>query len=130
MKILKRENWWIWLLLMFFGGGTEIFVLAALLDCYKKGEWYSKPIYWILGFVTLFFPAFIMILVLYVQMLCRAAAKLKVSGSEIYLSPYIWLIGLIVPIFGWIFVIIMFIYLHIFCLVSLYEGNGEIYIEK
>lgn len=130
MKILKRENWWIWLLLMLFGSGTEIFVLAALLDCYKKGEWYSKAKYWLIGLACFIIPFFIMIMVFYIQMLCRSAAKLKVSGSEIYLSPYIWLIALIVPIFGWIFIAGMAIYLHIFCIVALHNGNGDVYAEK
>ena len=130
MKILKRENWWIWLLLLLFSSGSEKFVLGALLDCYDKDSWYAKPKYWIIGTLCFILPLFLMILVFYVQITCQAAAKLKVQGSEIYLSPYIWLLGLIIPVIGWIFDLIMFIYLQIFILVKLHEGQGEVYIEK
>lgn len=30
MKILKRENWWIWLLLTLFSQGSSTLVLGAL----------------------------------------------------------------------------------------------------
>ena len=42
MKILKKENWWIWLLLLLFSQGSSTFVLGALLDVYDKKEWYTK----------------------------------------------------------------------------------------
>ena len=42
MKILKRENWWIWLLLMLFSSGSSNIVLGALLDVYDKNAWYAN----------------------------------------------------------------------------------------
>lgn len=42
MYLLKRENWWIWLLLAFLSGGSSILVLGALLNIYKKDAWYAK----------------------------------------------------------------------------------------
>lgn len=71
-----------------------------------------------------------MISIFYLQILCQTAAKLKVKGSEIYLSYYIWLLCLIVPIFGWILLIVMFIYLHIYIIVALHDGNGEVFIKE
>lgn len=130
MKILKKENWWIWLLLMFFSGGSDTFVLGALLDCYDKEAWYAKGKNWLIGFLCFIIPGIIMVFIFHIEILCQAAAKLKVKGSEIYLSPYIWLLLLIVPVFGWILFIVMFLYLHIYILVSLNKGNGEDYIEK
>lgn len=128
MKILKKENWWIWLLLMFFSSGSDIFVLGALTDCYSKDAWYANWKNWLIGFLCFIFPGLIMIGIFHLQILCQLAAKLNVKGKEIYLSPYIWLLFLIIPIFGWIMLIVMFIYLHIYILVALYEGNGETYI--
>ena len=129
MKILKKENWWIWLLLMLFSSGSEIFVLGALLDCYNKNSWYAKWQNWLLGFACFLVPGLIMVMIFHIQILCQAAAKLNVKGMEIYLSPYIWLLCIIVPIIGWILMMTMFIYLHIYILVALHDGNGEKYIE-
>lgn len=127
MKILKKENWWIWLLLMFFSGGSDVFSLGALLGCYNKDAWYAKGKNWLLGFLCLIFPGIIMIGIFHLQILCLSAAKLDVKGKEIYLSPYIWLLCLIIPFFGWIMFIVMFIYLHIYILIALHDGNGEKY---
>lgn len=128
MKILKKENWWIWLLLMLFSSGSDIFVLGALTDCYDKEAWYAKWKNWLIGFLCFIIPGLVMIFIFHLQILCQAAAKLDVKGKEIYLSPYIWLLCLIIPILGWILFIVMFIYLHIYILVALYDGNGEKYI--
>ena len=65
MKILKEDNWWIWLLLALFSSGSSTLVLGALLDVYDKNAWYAKKKYWILGLVCLFVPFVIMLLVFY-----------------------------------------------------------------
>lgn len=130
MKLLKRENWWIWLLLTLFSGGSSVVSLAALLDCYDNNAWYAKPKNWLIGLLCFIFPIFIMISVFSIELLCLTAAKLKVPGKEIYLSPYIWLLCVIVPILGWIMLAVMTLYLEIWIIVSLYRGNGEEYIEK
>lgn len=130
MNILKKENWWIWLLLMFFSGGSDVFCLGALCDCFSKDAWYAKGRNWAIGFLCFLIPGLMMISIFYLQILCQTAAKLKVKGSEIYLSYYIWLLCLIVPIFGWILLIVMFIYLHIYIIVALHDGNGEVFIKE
>lgn len=127
MNILKRENWWVWLLVMLFSGGAGVIVLAALLDCYDKDAWYAKPKNWIIAAVCFIFPAFIMLGVFMIQMLCQVSAKLEVPGSELYLSPYVWLVFLIVPILGWIFFYVILMYLNIWNIVMLYKGAGEKY---
>lgn len=129
MKILKRENWWVWLLITLFSNGTGTIVLAALLDCFDKDAWYAKPKNWILGLVCFIFPFFIMLEVFAIQMLCQVCAKLKVPGSELYLSPFMWIICMIIPIFGWIFLCVALLYLTIWQIVMLYKGNGEEYIK-
>lgn len=128
MKILKRENWWIWLLLTLFSQGSSTFVLGALLDVYKKDAWYAKWQYWLIGALCFLFPVAIMTSIFSIQILCLTAAKLNVPGKELYLSPYVWVIGLIIPIIGWACLIAGLLYLEIYILVALYKGNAEKYI--
>ena len=128
MKILKRENWYIWLLLALFSSGTSTLVLGALLDVYRKDAWYTKWYYWVLGLVFII-PFVIMLVVFYLEITCKTSAKLDVSGKEIYLSPYTWLLCAIIPIIGWLFALIMLVYINIDILYRLYLGNGEKYID-
>lgn len=128
MNILKKENWWIWLLLLLFSNGTSPLVLGALLNVYNKDAWYKKWYYWILGLVFFLIPFIIMMYVFYLQILTLSAAKLNVKGKEIYLSPYIWILALIIPILGWLYIGLMTIYLNVVVIVKLKQGNGEKYI--
>lgn len=130
MKILKRENWWAWLLLLLFSQSSSTFVLAALLDCYDKKAWYANVKYWLLGLVCFIFPFFIMLSVFAIQMTAQVAAKLDVPGKELYLSPYVWLLCLIIPIIGWVMFTVMALYLQIWIIVMLYRGSGEKFIEN
>jgi len=127
MKILKQENWWIWLLLMFFSSGSSNLVLGALLDVYDKNAWYAKGIYWLLGFLLFIFPFFIMIAVFTIQISAKTAARLNVAGKELYLSPYVWILCLIIPIIGWVMLLVMLCYIQIWTLVALYRGEGNKY---
>ena len=129
MKILKRENWWVWLLLMLFSSGNSTIVLGALLDVYDKNAWYANKWYWIIGILCFIFPAFIMLSIFILQITCQTAAKLGVKGSEYYLSPYIWLLLLIIPVIGWTLLSVMVIYINIWTLVALHNGNGEEFID-
>lgn len=164
MKLLEKENWWIWLILAFLSGGTSVLILGALLDIYNKEAWYyrwtqklPKPLLiiaiFLFGIVALvstfalpYLPSFdinklnlgasivisvlsiayivieIALIVFQIQIVCEVNAKLGTPGSEIYLSPYIWILGLIIPIIGWIMVIVMVCYLQIWYLVMLYRG--------
>lgn len=128
MKLLKKENWWIWLLLFIFNEGTSIICLGALLDVYDKKSWYTKWYIWIIGLI-LIIPITVMIITFNIQILSRSAQKLDVKGSDYYLSPYIWIILLIIPIVGWIILIVLIFYLYIAVIVKLYKGCGEKYIN-
>ncbi len=128
MKILKRANWWIWLLLFLFSSGSSTLVLGALLDVYDKNAWYAKWQYWLIGILLFVFPAVIMFSIFHIEILCKTAARLHVGGHELYLSPYIWILLLIFPVFGWIFLFVMLFYLEIMTVVMLYKGAGEEYI--
>lgn len=129
MSILKKENWWIWLMLSFVSSGTSNFVLGALLGVYDKKAWYTKWQYWLVGFLACFLPFYIMLMIFTIQILTLTAAKLNVAGKELYLSPYLWILALIIPILGWILFPVVLIYLQIMILVSLYNGEGEQYIK-
>ena len=69
-----------------------------------------------------------MVMILQIQLSCNVAAKLDVPGKEIYLSPYVWILCLVVPVIGWIMLMVMLLYIEIWTIVSLYKGNGEKYI--
>ena len=129
MKILKRENWWAWLLMLLFSNGTSSIVLGALLDVYDKDSWYANKKNWIIGFCCFIIPGIIMLTVFLVQIVVLTADKLKVKGSEYYLSPYVWLLLMIVPIIGWSLLILLILYLEIWTIVALYKGEAEKYIK-
>ncbi len=125
MKLLKKENWWIWLLVDIFSSGAGYISLAALLDVFDENAWYAKWQNWLLGLILFIFPITIMAIIFILQMTCLVAAKLEVPGKEIYLSPYIWILCLIIPIIGWVFLCVMALYLEIWILVMLSRGKGE-----
>lgn len=127
MKILKKEYWWCFLLL-FFSGGTAITLLGALLDVFDENSWYAKWYIWLIG-IILILPFVVMISAFYIEILSKISAKLEISGSDYYLSPYIWIILFIIPFIGWIFLIILILYLIINILIKLHSGAGEIYIK-
>lgn len=129
MNILKKENWWIWLLLLLFSGCSSPIVLGALLDVYDKKSWYSKWHYWILGIIFFLIPFFIMLIIFNIQILSLTAKKLDVKGKELYLSPYIWVLAAIIPIIGWIYIILLPLYLNIMVIINLKKGKGEKYIH-
>lgn len=124
MNLLKRENWWIWLILLLFSSGASQIVLGAMLNLFEKDAWYSKWYIWVIGLI-LIIPFAVMIYVLYIGLTCKTAAKLEVKGSEYYLSPYIWLILIIIPFIGWLIFIILYIYLNVQIILKLKAGNAE-----
>ncbi len=126
MLLLKREYFWFWIILYSIGGPI---LLAAILDCFKKDAWYLEWRYWVIGLIFIL-PFAIMINVLNFQMLAITSKKLGIAGSEYYLSPYIWLLLFIVPIFGWILLMVMILYLYIMTFIKLYNGAAEKYIIK
>ena len=127
MKILKKENWWVWLLLFIFSEATSTVVLGALLDVYNKKAWYAKWKNWLIGLI-LILPFMVMVTAFNIQILCESAAKLDVKGKDYYLSPYIWIILLIIPFIGWFLLAALFLYLNIAIIVNLYKGKAEKYI--
>ena len=129
MEILKRENWWIWLIITLVGQEVAPLVIGALVGVYDKNAWYAKWYYWVIGLICLIFPAIVMFMVFIIQITALTAYKLEVPGSELYLSPYIWLLCFIIPIIGWICLSVLLLYLPIMIIVKLYQGKGEQYIK-
>ena len=129
MTLLKKENWFIWVILLFITQGISNVVLGVLLEVFDKDAWYAKWQYWVIGFVFLLAPFFVMLLIFSIQITCQTAKKLGVSGSSLYLSPYVWILLIIIPVFGWILLLVMMIYLEIMIFVNLKNGSGEKYIN-
>ncbi len=128
MDLLKKENWWVWLILTIFTGSASTLLLGALIGCFKKDAWYANWKNWVLGFLILIIPGIVMIGVFVIQMTCEVAAKLEVPGNELYLSPYAWILCLIIPVIGWICFSVMMLYLTIWNIVMLNRGKAERYI--
>lgn len=129
MELLRKNNWWIWLILWFFGSQFIMnIVLAILLKSFDRNQWYAQWWVWVLGFVLFIFPFFIMVMILSIQLLVVNAIKLEVPGHEVYGSPYLWILGIIIPILGWIAIALMALYLTIMIIIQLASGFGEKYI--
>ena len=129
MDLLKKENWWVWLIITILSNEVAVIILAALLKVFRKDAWYAKWQNWLIGALCLIFPVFIMFAIFMIQITCESAAKLDVPGKEIYLSPYIWIIGIIIPVIGWVLLGVLSLYLTIYTIVMLYRGAGEKYIQ-
>lgn len=128
MKLLKKDAWWIWLILFIFSEATSTLVLGALLDVYEKDTWYTKWYIWVLSLI--FIVPFVVVYYAFdIEITSKTAAKLGVKGSEYYLSPYVWIILIIIPFIGWILFGILYFYLSIAILVKLHDGNAEKYIN-
>lgn len=129
MNLLKKKYWWFWLVAGIFSSFTSYIFLAYLLGCFDKNAWYAKPKNWIIGALCLFVPFVVMGYILMIEMACKCASKLGVAGSEIYLSPVIWLLVLCIPVLGWLAFMFMVLYVMIFPLIELRNGKAEKYIE-
>lgn len=129
MDFLKKENWWLCLLLNIISGGIFYLVLAKFIDLYDKDAWYANKWYWIFGTLCLIFPVLIMLLVFMIQINCKVAASLELSGSKIYNTPYTWILFIIIPVVGWTLLIVMHTYIFLMPHYSLAKGKGEKFIK-
>lgn len=121
--LYKKEYWWMWLLLFIFTGGTMTIFMASDLKLLDKDAWYMNPKNWIIATLCLVFPVTIMFVVFTIEMTCKVAAKLEIPGKELYLSPYVWLLLLIIPVLGWILFMTLVLFIYIRIIVSIYEGK-------
>lgn len=125
MSLLKKEYWFICAILNIVTLGCFNILIAYMLDLFDENAWYQKKAYWICAFLCSIFPIFIMFLVFGVEMTVQVAKKLNVPGSEIYATPYSWILCLIVPVLGWILLAVMLIYLNVWIVIYLYQGKAE-----
>lgn len=123
--MLKKENWFIYFIMMIFTFGGYIIIPASQLKLFQKDKWYSNYKYWLFGALALFLPVFIMLVVLVIEMTVEVALKLKVDGSDIYGNPYVWIGLLIVPVIGWVLFLVMYIYLHFYIVINIKKGVLE-----
>ncbi len=125
MGLLKKENWFICLILNIVTLGCFTFYVAYKLDLYDKNAWYFRWYYWVLGFVLGILPGLVMLLVFSIKIACLVSERLNVPGKEIYVLPYSWLICAILPVVGWVLFIILYIYVHVWYVFSLKNGFSE-----
>lgn len=129
MALLKKENWFVDLLLVLITQGSFNLVLGYYLKVYDKKAWYMKWQYWAGAALACIFPLALMLVVFVVQTSCNICEKLNVPGKEIYMNPYVWIICLIVPFIGWSIFIVLLIHITIYPIVMIYYGEGEKYIK-
>ncbi len=131
MDLLKKENWWVWLVIFILGSQfLSNLILGIFLKIYDKEAWYTKWQYWFIGIIAFVIPFFIMFVIFSIQIMVANALKLNVPGKEIYGTTYYWILGVIIPFIGWFALTILLLYLSIMIIVQLYSGEGEQYIEE
>lgn len=126
--LLKKNNWWLYLILNVFSLGLINFVVADQMNLYDKNAWYSNKKYWIIGTISLIIPALLMFTIFLIEMSVKVATNLEVDGYKIFNSVYTWILCLIIPIIGWIILIVMYLYINVFSAVFIYYGKGERFI--
>lgn len=112
MTKLKQKNVGLYLILNILTLGFFTFYIAYKLNLYDKNAWYFRWYYWVLGFMLGIFPGLIMFLVFSIQTGILVSVRLKVPGWEVYSLPYVWIISLIIPIFGWTIFVFLYFYVH------------------
>ena len=130
MNLLKKENWFVDLLLMIITQGYFNLIFGYYLKVYDKKAWYAKWQYWTCAAAFCIFPLVFMALVFIIQTACNVCLKLNVPGKDVYMNPYIWLLCLVVPIIGWSILIVMLLHVTFYPVVMIYYGEGEKYISK
>ena len=129
MDFLKRNNWWLCLIISLLTFGLFYIFLAKFMKLYDKDAWYMNKWYWIIGGLCLILPIIIMLLIFGIQMNCKVASELKVSGSKIYNTPYTWIGCVIIPVVGWVILFVMWLYVLVLPNIKLADGYGEKYIK-
>lgn len=125
MDLLNKKNWIVYFILFCATGGLINIFIAWKLGLLKENAWYKNSKYWIIGFIALIFPVFIMLAVLNLQMIIKIAYKLRVPGDYLYTSIYYWIICLMVPVVGWILFAVMLIYIIVWTNINILRKMGE-----
>lgn len=125
MFLIKKENWWLYLILNVLTLGLFSFVFAKVLKVYEKGAWYTNWSYWTLGVICGIFPALIMLLIFYIQTSIKICLKLNVAGKNIYALPYFWILFVIIPIVGWVLFVLMLVYILLAPSLKIMQGELE-----
>ena len=60
MNLLKKDYWWLWLVLTIFTGGASMIFLASMLGILEKDAWYANWKNWVIATVLFIFPVSIM----------------------------------------------------------------------
>ena len=122
---MTRKEAYICCILNIITLGLFSLLLAGIFDLYDQDAWYNKWPYWFFSTLCLIFPVVVTFVVFYIQILTVVAKHFNVDGSDIYGTPYSWILCLIVPFVGWVCFVVMLIYLLVFIDVNLIK-NSEV----
>lgn len=125
--MLDRKKWFSCLILNIISLGLFTFYIGKKLKVYDKDEWYSSIVLWIVSFLGGIIPFIVLFIIFYIKIGIKVSQKLEVPLESIYMYPYIWIISLIIPVFGWAIFVLLVIYVHIWYVIYLKRGNGEMY---
>lgn len=147
MNLLKKPYGLLWLLLSLLTNNLSIFLLGGILNVYNKSAWYAKWYTWCIGFLMgalllvnatlsshtfdpayiayIFVPNVLLIFIWNIEVSVKVSEKLGVPGKEIYGYPYSWILCIIIPVIGWILLLVMFIYTRYHYIIKIFEGTGE-----
>ena len=129
MKYLKRNNWIRCLILNILTFGMFSFYIAKKLKVYEKEAWYSNVSYWVISFLLGIIPALFLFIIFNIEICSKVCEKLSVPFQKYYTYPYIWILFIIVPVFGWALFIVFYLYIHFWYIIYLKRGYGEKYIK-
>lgn len=127
--LLRKDKWLVYLILNVITLGLVNFIMADMMELYDDNAWYTKRTYWFLAALCFIFPVILMFIVFLVQISVEVAKTLKVNGEKIYNNVYIWILCLIIPVVGWILLIVMYLYIIFFSAIAIYNGKGEKYLK-
>lgn len=106
-----KKNIVVSLLMMIFIPIIPLIAISSEMGLLEEEAWYEKWYYWFFAAVCFLLPVIILFIIFLIEQLVKIANKLKIAGTDLYISPYFWILCVIVPLVGWILLLVTYIYL-------------------
>ena len=106
-----KKNIIISLLMMIFIPIIPVIAISSEMNLLDKDAWYYKWQYWFFATVCFLLPVIVLVIIFLIEQLVKIASKLKIAGSDLYITPYFWILCVVIPVIGWILLLVTYIYL-------------------